>query len=170
VDGVASNDVWAVGQQTAGSSLTTLIEHWNGTNWSVVFGAKVGHGAFLDAVTAISSNDVWAAGQQGAGSSFTALIEHWNGTSWSIVSSPAFAGVSFIRGISADASNDVWAVAGPIILHWNGQGWNQVPAASTFSGDAVTALSPTNVWAVGSRASEHPDSIEAIAHRMSAVD
>jgi hypothetical protein len=91
-------------------------------------------------------------------------MEHWDGTSWSVVSSPAFIGVAHIRGISSDASNDVWAVAGPTILHWNGQTWSQVPAPSAFGGNAVTTLSPTNVWAVGSRSGEHPDSKEAIAH------
>ena len=35
-------------------------------------------------------------------------------------------------------------------------------APSTFNAVAVTALSPTNVWAVGSRKNEQPDSIEAI--------
>jgi hypothetical protein len=160
VDGVASNDVWAVGDQAAGSSITALIEHWNGTTWSVVSGPRVGHGTFLSAITAVSSNDVWAAGSN----NFGVLMEHWNGTSWSVVSSPAFTNVGFIRGISADSSNDVWAVAGPTILHWNGQTWSQVPAPSALRADAVVALSPTNVWAVGSRSGEHPDQKEAIAH------
>jgi hypothetical protein len=34
VSGVASNDVWAVG--TGSSSTTPLVEHWNGTQWSIV--------------------------------------------------------------------------------------------------------------------------------------
>jgi hypothetical protein len=37
--GVASsNDVWAVAytQATAGAAIQTLIEHWNGSQWSVV--------------------------------------------------------------------------------------------------------------------------------------
>src|SRR5437016_5171251 len=34
---VAANDVWAVGDITAGNGASqTLIEHWNGTAWSVV--------------------------------------------------------------------------------------------------------------------------------------
>jgi len=161
VDGVASNDVWAVGQQAAGSSYTTLIEHWDGTSWSVVSSPRVGHGAFLITVTVVASNDVWAAGSV---NNLGILIEHWDGRSWSVVSSPAFTNVGFIRGISADSSNDVWAVAGPTILHWNGQTWSQVPAPSALRADAATALSPTNVWAVGSRSGEHPDEKEAIAH------
>jgi hypothetical protein len=43
IGGVASNDLWAVGQQGADETLTgvppgtrTLIEHWDGKAWSVV--------------------------------------------------------------------------------------------------------------------------------------
>src|SRR5229473_1064862 len=35
VAGAAGNDVWAVGDQAQGSSVNTLIEHWDGTRWSV---------------------------------------------------------------------------------------------------------------------------------------
>lgn len=159
----ASNDVWAVGYQAAGSSFTTLIEHWNGTGWSVVSSPNVRHGAFLSTVAAISSNDVWAAGSVDNFSGI--LMEHWNGTSWSIFSSPTFTGVGPINGISADASNDVWAVGGATILHWNGQSWSVVPGPSRFGGDAVVALSPSNVWAVGTRPGLPPSDTEAaIAH------
>jgi hypothetical protein len=59
-------------------------------------------------------------------------------------------------GVSADSSSDVWALAdlsggGTTSLHWNGQAWSQVPTARLRFGGvgALTALSPTNVWAVG---------------------
>ena len=65
-------------------------------------------------------------------------------------------GVSVINGVSADPSTDVWAVGGltgggTTSLHWNGQTWSQIPTARLRSGGvvAVTALSTTNVWAVG---------------------
>jgi hypothetical protein len=93
-------------------------------------------------VRAVSSNDVWAAGSDISQKSSGVLMEHWNSASWSVVPSPAFIGVGAIRGIWGDSSNDVWALAGQIILHWNGQTWSQVPSPSTFTGDAVTALSP----------------------------
>lgn len=162
VDGVASNDVWAVGTQAAGNSGTTLIEHWNGTSWSVVSSPNVGHGTFFTTVTAISSSDVWAAGSNNS----LVLMEHWNGVNWNVVSSPAFTGVGTIYGISADSSNDVWAVTATsnTVLHWNGQSWSQVPAPSAMRGDAVTVLSPTNVWVAGSRSGEHPDSLAEIWH------
>ncbi len=153
VAGAASNDVWAVGSVNPfGSSENTLIEHWNGTTWSVTSSPRLHHGSTLTGVTAPASNNAWAVGFSPSG----ALVEHWDGTNWSIVSSPAFSGVSVINGVSADSSTDVWAIGGLIgggttSLHWDGQTWSQIPTAHLRSGGvvAVTALSPTNVWAVG---------------------
>jgi hypothetical protein len=171
VAGAASNDVWVVGNQTPGNG--TLIEHWNGTSWSVVPGANVPNGSFLLGVTAVASNDVWAVGAQPGSNS---LIEHWDGTSWSVVPSPQSTG-SILKGVSADSANDVWAVGANgagLVEHWNGQTWSVVPSpsgdgnpnnAGTGSLNAVTALSPTNVWAVGTRPGPPPTDIEpAIEH------
>ena len=38
VTAIASNNVWAVGdnEEVPGLGLTTLIEHWNGSAWSIV--------------------------------------------------------------------------------------------------------------------------------------
>jgi hypothetical protein len=148
VAAAASNDVWVVGLKNVGSSLNTLIEHWNGTSWSIVSSPTLPNGAYFQAVTAVSSTDVYAAGDINV-SKEGVLIEHWDGTSWSVVSSPAFTGGGPIYGISADASNDVWAVGGNKSYHFNGTSWSDVAGVSTVNMTAVTALSPTNVWAVG---------------------
>jgi hypothetical protein len=113
VAAAASNDVWAVG--VGGTNNATLIEHWNGANWSEVSSPTMPMGSDLKAVTAPASNNVWAIGNNSQ--SANALVEHWDGTRWSVVSSPAFAGVTFPgegkSGIlSADSTTDVWAVGG----------------------------------------------------------
>jgi hypothetical protein len=79
------------------------------------------------------------------------LVEHWDGNSWSVVSSPAFSGSRELNGISADGSGDIWAVGDAVVLHWNGQSWSSVVAPPPVGLSAVTALSPTNAWAVGSQ-------------------
>ncbi len=159
VAGAAGNNVWAVGDQAQGSSFNTLIEHWDGTSWSVVPSPKLPKGSELTGVTAPAADNAWAVGT--AGGSSNALVEHWNGTSWSIVSSPAFTGVTISGGaISADSSTDVWAMGGlatssttqeNVSLHWDGTSWTQIPAAHLRFGGVgpLTALSPANVWAVG---------------------
>jgi uncharacterized protein (TIGR03118 family) len=155
VAGVASNDVWAVGSVTTvshkKSSTDTLIEHWNGSSWSVVPTPNPPNGGLLNAVTAVSSNDVWAVGSvlDSTGAPVAALVEHWDGTSWSIVSSPAFASVTGLGSASADASNDVRAASGTTVLHFNGTSWSAVTTGTPVSIQGIKALSPTNVWAVG---------------------
>src|SRR5262249_50033389 len=61
VAAVASNDVWAVGYQTGPGSKKKdppkeepLIEHWDGTSWSVVSSPNLPNGGSLGGVTAIS--------------------------------------------------------------------------------------------------------------------
>jgi hypothetical protein len=36
VAAVSSNDVWAVGVTSNGGLSATLVEHWNGTSWTVI--------------------------------------------------------------------------------------------------------------------------------------
>src|SRR5205823_6086798 len=89
VTAVASNDVWAVGDNGYGI-YQTLIEHWNGSAWAVVPSPNVGTTSnYLYGVAAVSANDVWAVGYYGNFASLhQTLIEHWNGSTWSISSSP----------------------------------------------------------------------------------
>jgi hypothetical protein len=154
VAAAASNDVWAVGNKIGPDNPDfgeQLIEHWNGTNWSVdTTGPTIKHDS-LSGVTVVSSKDVWAVGN----ASGNALVEHWDGTSWSIVSNSVIAGAGALSAVSADAKNGVWAVGqagngGPPILHFNGTTWSQVAAFNpSMEANSVTALSPTNVRAVG---------------------
>ena len=140
-------DAWAGGSamNANNTGLTPLIEHWNGTQWSVSPGAI--NGGRILSIAAISPADVWAL-TVAAGKGGTAVIEHWNGSTWSIVSLPVTA---TLHGLSAVSANDVWAVGnGGVILNWNGTQWNQVanPAGQGTSLDAVTALSANDAWAI----------------------
>ena len=65
--GVAQNNVWAVGGRDmtpVPASGQSLIEHWNGTAWSVA--PAVPTVGILNGVAARSSTDVWAVGDAGA--------------------------------------------------------------------------------------------------------
>src|SRR5258705_5065600 len=65
ISALAENDVWAVGvsyntERTVGSS---LIEHWNGTQWSVVPSPNPSSSLnILYGVAAVAENDVWTVG------------------------------------------------------------------------------------------------------------
>jgi hypothetical protein len=168
---LGSNNVWAVGQMNSTSTAggfpiaIPLIEHWNGAQWSIVASPNPSPvlGAQLLAAAATSANNIWAVGTSG-------LVEHWDGVKWSIVTSPAFNPGDTLNGISADTSTDVWAVGAnsngaPVTLHYNGKTWSRVtvptPAGTSSSFpavfQAVTAISPSNVWVVGtSRSHQYP--------------
>lgn len=94
VAGLSANDVWAVGQydngDMYGSKYQTLIEHWDGSAWSVVPSPNFGtRDNYLQSVAPVSANDVWAVGYYFNGTSAErTLILHWDGAIWSVVSSP----------------------------------------------------------------------------------
>src|SRR5438034_9070727 len=90
VTALAENDVWAVGvsSNTECTLGSTLIEHWNGSRWSVVPSPNTSSSVnMINAVAAVSANDVWAVGTAPT-STDTVLILHWNGTAWSVVPNP----------------------------------------------------------------------------------
>ena len=87
-------DVWAVGESVnvaEPGSATTLIEYYNGKQWSIVPSPSPGTGAVLTGVTTSNAaNNVWAVGYYtpaGASAAQT-LTLNWNGQAWSTVSSP----------------------------------------------------------------------------------
>lgn len=138
----------------------TLMEHWNGTAWSVNSSLVVtGYTAELTGVVDLSPTNAWAVGQANS-----SLLEHWNGTTWSQVTIPD---PDFTPGandsISASSASDIWVVGStlntatdqfvPEALHFNGSAWSVVamPQAGTNTSTigAVTDISATNAWAVG---------------------
>jgi len=161
----SANDIWAVGSLTnSGDYSKTLIEHWDGTSWSVIPSANVpGVNNGLYGVVALAPNDVWAVGYEGV-VEFETLIEHWDGSAWAVVPSPSPEGFSSIlSAVSSTGASDIWTVGrtrnpftfrtGSLIEHWNGNSWTEVIG---FGGDGpdsalygVAAVSPGDAWAVG---------------------
>ena len=78
---VSSTAIWAVGYSSASNPnrLQTLIEHWNGINWSIIASPNLSGDNFLFSVTRVlGTNKVWAVGQNrnNAGPSY-ALTEFY---------------------------------------------------------------------------------------------
>ncbi len=164
----APNNVWAVGANDGGHS--TVVMNWDGTAWSIVpspNGGMFGDDNVLTSVSATSPNDIWAVGYiYPKGGTPTTLTIHWNGGQWALVPSPNPGNYSrALYGVSALASNDVWAVGSysynlgetylPLFLHWNGTQWQHVQSPEFPDYNvlrAVHAISPNDVWAVGTNA------------------
>ena len=152
VDGVATDDVWAVGwgRDIVGTH-RALTYHWDGSAWSHVSNPAEGLAStFLEAVVAVASDDVWAAGRQGN----DALFLHWDGDSWSIVGAAIGEGV---YGLGAFAGDDLWAVGWPDGGYYHGDGsvWSPV-ASPTIAGASsinrtggLTTADGCEAWSVG---------------------
>lgn len=167
---ISASDIWAVGYRDSGSALQTLIEHWDGTSWTLSTSANTSAtlADWLTAVSGVASNDVWAVGYANSASSVNqTLAEHWNGSNWTIVATPnQGASNNQLRAVKAIASNDVWAVGSygsggnSLLEHYDGTSWTiKAGAAGGQQLNGVTALNGSEVWAVGQKSggnySEH---------------
>ena len=167
VTAVSANDVWAAGNSVdrVSGNYNTLIEHWNGSAWSVVPSPNPSSSIynFLWGIEALSSSDIWVVGRSYTGSSYPGLTEHWDSNTWSIVPSPSEQFYTELYGTSAQSPSDVWAVGRQgdgfninltLIEHWDGSSWSAVshpePAGSTGSYFyRVKGSSSNDLWAVG---------------------
>lgn len=96
MDAISSTDVWAVGgsgdnaSPYGGTPSNTLIEHYNGTAWSVVTSPDTGTNDNLTGVTETSPANLTAVGYATPpkGTGAQTLTMTWNGTAWAIEPSP----------------------------------------------------------------------------------
>jgi hypothetical protein len=166
VSAESPTDVWAVG--TTNYPGYGVIEHWNGKKWNYT---KLRIVAEFRAVAAVASNDVWAVGEKTVGYADKTLTFHFDGTRWDHVPSPSplhlhYSDQNWLTAVVPVASNDVWALGivrntdygfldQPLSLHWDGRRWRVVkfpPPGGSKQYNSVwggTALSSTDVWAVG---------------------
>src|SRR2546422_4523301 len=148
----SASDCWAVGNYTyyynsfpfATPYSQTLIEHWNGTTWTIVESPNTSptENNSLSGVACASASDCWAVGS---------TIQHWNGTSWSILASPSG---GFLNSVTCLSGSDCWAVGSVLIEHWDGGSWAVVPGAGGSSLLGGTCSSASDCWAVGGNGGE----------------
>jgi hypothetical protein len=152
---VAPNDAWAVGTLESndhGSRFRSLIQHWDGSKWSLV---RTSCGSGLSKIDALSATDIWAVGGSDAC--------HWNGSTWThFIAEQAPNPEYFVNLIDVTmvSRNDAWAVGDEIsecgesvcysgdIHHWNGSSWEYVTNFLPI-GFGVEAVAADDIWAVG---------------------
>jgi len=114
------NDAWAVGNgfnnvhdTSATVANQPVIEHWNGTAWSIV--TSPAGLISVDRISAASATDIWASGQAplqtiGGVPVPVAKTLRWNGTAWSVMAGPTASDPSTaVTGLSALPSGEAWA-------------------------------------------------------------
>lgn len=167
----SANDVWAAGSYFDSTTNTNepLIEHWDGTSWSIVTSPNSGTpDNFLTGIAAISTSDAWAVGSSEIVNSSNSqpLLEHWNGTQWKLVTAPTPSQTvsNYFNGVAALSATSIWVVGGSVTSSnttvtlaesLNGKTWKVVASPSPGTGNlgsvlnSVTTITSGNVWAVG---------------------
>jgi hypothetical protein len=157
-DGVAGDDLWAVGGGSDGDfSGGTVIAHWDGSSWTQVPGPTPGFVRRLFDVHALSTDDVWAVGQYeelvGSTVQYFGWAIHWDGSSWQL-----FDGAVEELGslsVHAFAPDDVYTGGGGI-YHYDGTAWSLVDDLGQIPGDniwvsvtSLDAVEPCHLVAAG---------------------
>jgi hypothetical protein len=187
IAGAAENDLWAVGEYNPGIPPTatgrrTLIEHWDGSQWTIVSSPNPSWPgmdyATLESVGRAVATSAWAVGYSEDFSTLrlNTLILHWDGSQWTIVPSPNPAGLNQpnqLFAVTGESAHDLWAVGmsglypdeAPLILRRGADPrWRVVPNDCSspqtlgYKGlNAVFSIASNDVWAAGDAALCHWD-------------
>lgn len=120
---------FAVGETPNGVGFQTLVEHWNGSHWSVMTNHSPPGDAMLDGVSCPSTRSCFAVGDDDTrdGFSVKGLVEHWNGRgSWSVMlGTPSPTDDTLLVGVSCPSAASCFAVgyANKVVVErWTGRG------------------------------------------------
>ncbi len=144
--GCASNDVWAVGQDTSGGGGIAL--HYDGTSWTRL--VNFGHG--LLRIWGSACHDIWVTG---ALPPSTTEFWHYDGTSWT--RHPASGIPTGIPGgLWGSSSGQLWSVhSGGEIFHWDGSTWAPQPSGTTTHLATVFGFASDDVFVAGASGTLH---------------
>jgi hypothetical protein len=177
----SASDALAVGSySTATGGVRLLVEHWDGTSWSVEHAPKpTGCYPSLNGVAAVpGTTQRFAVGTCIDTTTFasTPLIEYWNGTGWSIAQTPAITGA--LLDVTPVSGAAVWAVgyttsgttSHTLTERWNGSQWSVITSPNVSSNQnnwlsgVIRVPGTQTLWAVGAN---QPSGTDAFAMRWS---
>ena len=142
-----------------GTDFTPLIEHWDGTSWTIAANAGAGNNSELLGVACASATSCAAVGD-------TVRIEHWDGSTWSLAPLVSVTSQSQFNSVSCPTTTSCFAVGEyetssrdyTLIEHWNGTRWSVIhspnPVGERFASlVSVSCVSASQCIAVGSKES-----------------
>jgi hypothetical protein len=147
---LSPDEAWAVGQPNFTVSCSADVEQWNGRTWRRLPVPRelqlLGFGLFSIPIAATSSADLWifpTNPDQPFHNSDYAL--HFDGKGWRKSRFP----MTFEVTDAADfGRRDVWAFGqGRYVARYNGKSWRK--GSMPVTPLAVSALSATDIWAIG---------------------
>ncbi|MGH8794308.1 MAG: hypothetical protein ACRDXX_16875, partial [Stackebrandtia sp.] len=161
VDGVAADDLWAVGftnpdkDQPVRSAVPHYL-HWNGEEWRHV-PTPDGQVGFIGQMTPFASDDAIAVGYASTHDDgeyrHRPTSYHWDGEAWSEVETPKPDGeYGMLWNVAPDGQGGAWTVgtdtgdgARPYFARWDGSEWSLVPAEGELADVSGLANGLTNV-------------------------
>jgi hypothetical protein len=177
---VSASDCWAVGKHknivsdpTGGALIIidqTLIQHWDGTAWTIVTSPNSQPiESYLQDVACTSSSDCWVVGK--AANVITGLyetqVEHWDGIAWALANSPNSpntAADNYLQSVTCTSASDCWAVGFTLdrstgifqnlAERYDGTSWTLAATPDTSNTmtnilSGVTCTSSSDCWAAG---------------------
>jgi len=161
VSGTSASDIWSVGSEFVSRGHNyPIIEHYNGSAWSLVPSAQPTQIGFLASVAALSPANAWAVGNGRTAAGVGApMVQHYNGVSWTEVSTPVTTAAT-LNAVTAVSANDIWAAgftgatgSAGLAMHYDGTSWTAAalpaPAGGSWELTAISADSASDVWASG---------------------
>lgn len=159
VDGMSSDDMWAVGWGGRGGERGVVL-HYDGESWEQVGlpGRLARKRVDLNAVEVEGPGDVWISGRKAPSRGSLALVLHRDGSSWDRDPLPDVRGHEWLFDLAV-IDDVAWAVgwhfvpeiAYPFAVRWTGA-WERVATDAPRSpGElvGVAADDAGNLWAVG---------------------
>jgi hypothetical protein len=132
----------AAGQLVNGNEENTLVENWDGTNWTAAPSTNDEVGVFTEAVSCVSTPTRFCFMQ-------SVNSETWDGSTWSISPGPP---VDLRVGLSCSSPTFCAAVStysATAVYLWNGSSWTSVNAPIEDALSITTATLPGGTVGVG---------------------
>ncbi|MGH7687561.1 MAG: hypothetical protein ACREN2_12205 [Candidatus Dormibacteria bacterium] len=152
---VSTGDCWSVGALLGSNAPSTdrpLIEHYDGSSWSVYPSPALSVHSALTGIACTAANDCWAVGESVPTISED-LIEHFDGSSWTQVPGGLPLPGGGLAGVTCTSPTNCWATGfqNNAIEHYDGTQWTIAfaPASPVFSLYRVRCVGSSNCWAVG---------------------
>lgn len=131
IGGTATNDVWALA--SSGPS-----QHWDGTQWSdaAIYGNRL---------YVAGAGDIWVVQPTFDASTLVHVV------SGATTEVPPPSGFGTIEDLHGTGSTELWIVSRTQLGRWDGAAWTTYPRPAGVTAQllGVWAVSPTEVWAVG---------------------
>ena len=144
----STTDCWTDGfyaSSNAYADYQTLIEHWDGTSWTLVASPNTSSTQYnyLTDITCATASECWAVGAYSNGTNNQTVIELWDGRSWTMVTAPDSNTTqdNILFSVACASASECWAVG-----HYGGFNTGMFQTLAEEYVGAPTAQVPETRW------------------------